>query len=682
VAAEEWVGRVIDQRYVVESGLGAGGMGVVLRAKHRFTGQTVALKVLKPELSNDPSIQSRFLAEAQAPNAIGHPGIVRVHDAGRDPSGFLYLVMELLEGRSLRVPMVRGELGPLDASRIMLELLDALATAHARGFVHRDLKPDNVFLVAPNDSMRLLDFGIAKVLDGALARVRTATGITMGTPAYMSPEQLSDAAGVDARTDLWSCGVIIYEMLSGRLPFAATRPEQLLVAIATQNPDPIRAYLPHAPPELEGFFTRALARDPRMRFGAAAEMAHALTQLPLHQLRPQVAAAGPQMTPPASYAASSYAGSQAPASHPSVAAAATPLPAPQHATPIPQHAPSHHAPSHAPSQHAGPSHAAPSQHAAPAHAAPSVLAHAAPTASRTRTSTQPPPAKKSSPATLLVGLAAGAAVIVLVVLLVTKKSGSGATAAGSGSAVGSGSALVASAGSAGSGSSSAPPAGDTLPPPSRGGMIPSGDIGGGLKSRLEKIAGGEKGSDAQPPATTNTPRTTPSPTNTPRTTTPPAVTQSKEPADPYEAPPPESNRPEISCDAGCRAAARCGLVYNHAACLAECASDPKAKLCYDASTGNCGTAAQCAFAHTCGGKGPSGGSSCGEGLLCQTACTDAADAQCACRCANAVHPRHALQLARVDLCLLACNNNEQCAISKCKGLMETCLGRSLDQLQQ
>jgi len=310
VAAEEWVGRVIDQRYISESVLGMGGMGVVLRAKHRFTGQSVALKVLKGELSSDAAVQMRFMAEAQAPSAIGHPGIVRVLDAGRDPSGFLYLVMELLEGRSLRVPMARGELSPLEGRRIMLELLDTLAAAHTRGFVHRDLKPDNVFLVGPGASARLLDFGIAKILDATLAHVRTATGVMMGTPAYMSPEQLNDSAGVDARTDLWACGVIFFEMLTGRLPFRADRAEMLLIAIATQEADSIRAHLPHAPPQLEAFFQRALARDPRMRFGAAAEMAGMLSVLPLDDMRPRRASEVPPMSVPASYVSGIPGGTQ------------------------------------------------------------------------------------------------------------------------------------------------------------------------------------------------------------------------------------------------------------------------------------------------------------------------------------------------------------------------------------
>jgi len=281
-----WAGRVIDNRYVVESVLGRGGMGLVLRAHHKFTGEEVAIKVLRPELELDPHLQERFLNEARAPSAIGHRGIVRVLDAGKAPDGLLYLVMELLVGRSLRIPMARGELAASEIRRIMLELLDALGAAHARGFVHRDLKPDNVFLVAPSDAVKLLDFGIAKVLDGGAARVRTASDATLGTPAYMSPEQLNDPRSVDARTDLWAAGIICYEALSGQLPFRADTAPSLMVAIATKDPDPIRAHMQNVSPAIEAFFARALSRDLNTRFSSTSEMAAALAALPIGGSKP------------------------------------------------------------------------------------------------------------------------------------------------------------------------------------------------------------------------------------------------------------------------------------------------------------------------------------------------------------------------------------------------------------
>ena len=278
----DWIGKTIDGRYVVDGVLGSGGMGMVFRARHKFTGGTLAVKVLKPELAADPEIQHRFLAEARAANTIGHPNIAQVIDAGRSPDGILYLAMELLVGRSLREPIARGELKPTEMRSILSELLDALAAAHERGFVHRDLKPENVFLVVtPNGpTAKLLDFGIAKVMDTHnVASVRTATGSMLGTPAYMSPEQIANPSNVDARTDLWAIGVMVYEMLTGRLPFPGSTVGELMVAVATQPPRSIKHFMPTASPQLEQFFARALARDVSARFSSATEMRAALHEV-------------------------------------------------------------------------------------------------------------------------------------------------------------------------------------------------------------------------------------------------------------------------------------------------------------------------------------------------------------------------------------------------------------------
>jgi len=277
----EWIGRTIDGRYAVEAVLGQGGMGVVLHAHHKFTGAQVAVKMLHKELHLDPQLESRFLAEARASNQIGHPAIVQVLDAGRTPEGELYLVMELLGGQSMRDALKR-RMPPVEIRRIARELLDALAAAHARGFVHRDLKPENVFLAAPNASVKLLDFGIAKgVKSATIGPPMTQAGVLLGTLAYMAPEQLQDASTVGPRADLWAVGVMIYEMLAGRLPYPATTIEEMFVMLARNEPDPISKWIPTVAPAIEQFFARALARDPNARFGSAIEMAAAVAQLPL-----------------------------------------------------------------------------------------------------------------------------------------------------------------------------------------------------------------------------------------------------------------------------------------------------------------------------------------------------------------------------------------------------------------
>ena len=281
----EWVGRTLDGRYAVEAILGQGGMGVVLRAHHKFTGAQVAVKMLHRELHLDPQLETRFLAEARASNQIGHPAIVQVLDAGRTPEGELYLVMELLVGQSMREAL-RRRMPPVEVRRIARELLDALAAAHSRGFVHRDLKPENAFLAAPNASVKLLDFGIAKGVKSATMAPMTQAGVLLGTLAYMAPEQLQDASTVDPRADLWAVGVMIYEMLAGRLPYPATTIEDMFVMLARNEPDPISKWIPTVLPAIEQFFARALARDPNARFGSAVEMAAAVAQLPLDPLAP------------------------------------------------------------------------------------------------------------------------------------------------------------------------------------------------------------------------------------------------------------------------------------------------------------------------------------------------------------------------------------------------------------
>jgi len=303
MSADDWTGRVIDGRYVVESTLGSGGMGVVLRARHRFTNAQVALKMLRPDLQFDRDLQERFLAEARAPSTIGHPGIVQVLDAGKTPEGELYLAMELLAGRTLRHAMYPS-LAPQVARRIVIELLDALGAAHAHEIVHRDLKPENVFLVGPTATVKLLDFGIAKVVATSTRAGYTAAGAVLGTLSYMAPEQMHDASSVDLRADLWAVGVLLYELLSGRLPYEGAHLSEMMEALATKEPDPISRHLATATPAIDAFFTRALARDRTRRFASTQEMALAISALPLDGSSPMPVVPSTTMVGPGSMGAS------------------------------------------------------------------------------------------------------------------------------------------------------------------------------------------------------------------------------------------------------------------------------------------------------------------------------------------------------------------------------------------
>ncbi len=281
MSADTWTGRVIDNRYVVEAMLGQGGMGVVLKARHKFTGAEVALKMLKPDMLVNEQAKERFLGEARTPTSIGHPGIVQVMDAGTTPEGELYIAMELLVGKTLRQAMY-PPMPPQIARRILLELLDALGAAHTRGIIHRDLKPENVFLVGAAGTVKLLDFGIAKVVQLG----RTQAGMMLGTLSYMAPEQLSDASSVDPRADLWAVGVMVYEMVTGKLPFRGTQLAEIMTALATQEPDPIKAYVPQATPAMEQFFAKALSKDRNNRYASAQDMAMGVSSMLLEGTAP------------------------------------------------------------------------------------------------------------------------------------------------------------------------------------------------------------------------------------------------------------------------------------------------------------------------------------------------------------------------------------------------------------
>lgn len=278
-------GDTIAGKYVVERILGAGGMGIVLAAQHTVLGSRVAIKVLLPAASAIPGATERFVREARAAAALHGEHVARVVDVGTLDDGMPFLVMEYLTGKDLReVLRARGPLPIEEVAEYMVQVCDAIAEAHGLGIVHRDLKPGNLFLTQrPNGTplVKVLDFGLAKVLDGASKAVQdaslTVTGLVIGSPPYMPPEQLRSLKLADARSDLWSLGVIMHELLTGRQPFAGDGMEGLLVAIVADEPMPPRSLRPEIPEAIDALVRRCLRKNPNERVQTAQEMAEVLS---------------------------------------------------------------------------------------------------------------------------------------------------------------------------------------------------------------------------------------------------------------------------------------------------------------------------------------------------------------------------------------------------------------------
>ncbi len=273
------VGAVLSGQWRLLRLLGQGGMGAVYAAEGLQGQGARAVKLLHPEFRNETSIIERFFAEGQTSVRLTHPGIVRVDGASTAEDGTPYLVMELLEGKALDHFTEPGKALPLAQVSFLLDrLLDTLQYAHQAGVVHRDLKPENLFIVPQpggGSLVKIVDFGIAKVMDAAGGMgSKTRTGMMLGTPGYMSPEQMRNAKLSDPRSDLWSVGVMAFEMVSGVDPFPAADPFAKLMRVLSNDPPALRTVRPELAP-LEPFFARALTRDPNGRYQSAAEMAAA-----------------------------------------------------------------------------------------------------------------------------------------------------------------------------------------------------------------------------------------------------------------------------------------------------------------------------------------------------------------------------------------------------------------------
>jgi serine/threonine-protein kinase len=355
-AADALVGRVLDEKYEVLGRLGEGGMGAVYRARRVHIGDEVAVKVLHTKYVGDPTLVERFRREARAAAQLHHPNVVTIHDYGeaRGDDGFAYIVMELVAGVSLRELLRReGRLPAARAASLMRDICAGVAAAHRREIVHRDIKPDNIIVLPPDDDhererVKVVDFGIAKLRDMASDSTLTQAGSMVGTPFYMSPEQCRGES-LDARADVYSLGALLYEMLAGSPPFTAPTVGGVISRHLTEPPPPLPGEL-NAPPAMQAAVARALAKDPSARQRDAAEFAREVQAAAQGQPAPPADASAPapffpptgrQVTPapvapttggqtpaPQTYGQGQPAQTYAPQTYPQPYAPAGPAPAP------------------------------------------------------------------------------------------------------------------------------------------------------------------------------------------------------------------------------------------------------------------------------------------------------------------------------------------------------------------
>jgi eukaryotic-like serine/threonine-protein kinase len=275
-------GTIVADRYQVGPVLGRGAMGIVFGARHRQLGRRVAIKVLRPELCADPLLVERFLNEGRLAAKVSNPHLVCVFDSGRLPGGEPYLVMERLDGETLDgVLERRGPLPIAEAVDLVSEACAGLAAVHAAGIVHRDIKPANLLLSADDGggqrSLKIVDFGISKRLAPSMTATLTRAGDSLGSPCYMSPEQATSSSDVDARSDVWSLGVTLFELLTARPPFGGYSVAEVFAKVLGEPAPSVRAFRPEVDRELEAILLRCLAKDPARRFKNAASLRQALT---------------------------------------------------------------------------------------------------------------------------------------------------------------------------------------------------------------------------------------------------------------------------------------------------------------------------------------------------------------------------------------------------------------------
>jgi hypothetical protein len=262
--------------YTIEGEIGRGGMGVVYRARDERLQRRVAIKVLPPEFAFQQDIRERFTREAQTAARLSHPHIVPIHSVG-EGEGLVYFVMGYVDGESVANRIRRrGQLPVEEARRIMMETADALSAAHALSVIHRDIKPDNILLEGTRGRVMVTDFGIAKALSSTSGATLTGIGVAIGTPAFMSPEQAAGERDIDGRSDLYSLGVVTYQMLTGALPFSAPSVAGILMKQITEPAPDLRMKRPDTPEDLAAAVSRCLEKDPESRWASADALRRAL----------------------------------------------------------------------------------------------------------------------------------------------------------------------------------------------------------------------------------------------------------------------------------------------------------------------------------------------------------------------------------------------------------------------
>ncbi|MCK9462064.1 MAG: serine/threonine protein kinase [Proteobacteria bacterium] len=275
---DQRIGILLDGKYELVRLIGEGGMGAVYEATHKLIGRRLAVKFLHASYASNPEVITRFQREAQAAAQIGHENIIEVTDMGTAPDGSPYLVMECLEGSDVKAAIEKeGRLSTKRTAHILVQALGALQAAHDVGIIHRDLKPENIFLTAKGmnpDYVKLLDFGISKfkTFDSEGVKGLTQTGTVLGTPHYMSPEQARGEQNLTPQSDIYAMGVILYQMLTGQLPFDAANYNALLIKILTEEPVAIEVLNPELPAELVDAVKKAMSRDTATRFQTCDEL--------------------------------------------------------------------------------------------------------------------------------------------------------------------------------------------------------------------------------------------------------------------------------------------------------------------------------------------------------------------------------------------------------------------------